>query len=197
VREPKCASRQKTSKSVGVVFVICSQVIESLQQNLPRYNESASGRLVGGFNTYGYVGGQPTRFIDPTGLDPGIRGGGYIPGPVPAGGTVTTNGSTVIVNAGIGVGGGLVLLPDVQMPGSGNAGGFVGFTAGVNLTLGPLSCSFNCTAGMEIFKDAAGITSTKYFEGCSPSPRIVPGGKAGTGANATISGGVVIGVRKP
>jgi uncharacterized protein RhaS with RHS repeats len=104
----------------------------------------------GGLNTYGYVGGDPTGQTDPLGLAPGIRGGGYLPGPVPVGGTVATNGATVIVNAGLGVGGGLVLLPDVQMPGTG----------GLNLTLGPLSCSFNCTDGMEIFKDAAGITST-------------------------------------
>ena len=68
MREPKCASRQKTSKSVGVVFVICSQAIETLQQNLPRYDESASGRLVGGFNTYGYVSGNPLSAYDPTGL---------------------------------------------------------------------------------------------------------------------------------
>jgi hypothetical protein len=74
VREPKCASRQKTSKSVGVVFVICSQVIETLQQNLPRYDESASGRFVGGFNTYGYVYGNPTGLIDRDGKIPGLVG---------------------------------------------------------------------------------------------------------------------------
>jgi hypothetical protein len=68
VREPKCASRQKTSNSVGVVFVICSQVIESHQQNLPRYDESASGRFVGGFNTYAYVKGNPLSLTDPSGL---------------------------------------------------------------------------------------------------------------------------------
>jgi hypothetical protein len=38
------------------------------QQNLPRYDESASGRLVGGINTYAYVGGNPLSRTDRNGL---------------------------------------------------------------------------------------------------------------------------------
>jgi hypothetical protein len=144
------------------------------------------------------VGGNPTGQIDPLGPEPGVRAGGYSPAEIPVGMTVTTTGSgTVIVNAGVGMGGGAVLLPNVQLPSNRNANGFVGFTAGFKPTVGSLSCSFNCTAGMEILKDAAVITSTKYFEGCSPMPRIVPGGKGGTGLNRTLNGGVVIGVKKP
>jgi hypothetical protein len=39
-----------------------------LQEKPSRYDQSASGRLVGGLNTYGYVGGNPVSNIDPTGL---------------------------------------------------------------------------------------------------------------------------------
>jgi hypothetical protein len=46
------------------------EIPELHQQNLPRYDESASGRFVGGFNTYGYVYGNPTGLTDPTGNSP-------------------------------------------------------------------------------------------------------------------------------
>ncbi len=38
------------------------------KENARRYGEVASGRLVGGLNTYAYVGGNPISFVDPTGL---------------------------------------------------------------------------------------------------------------------------------
>jgi uncharacterized protein RhaS with RHS repeats len=39
-----------------------------LQEKPSRYDESVSGRLVGGFNTYAYVGGNPISLYDPLGL---------------------------------------------------------------------------------------------------------------------------------
>jgi uncharacterized protein RhaS with RHS repeats len=39
-----------------------------LQEKPSRYDESVSGRLVGGLNTYAYVEGNPISWVDPDGL---------------------------------------------------------------------------------------------------------------------------------
>jgi uncharacterized protein RhaS with RHS repeats len=76
---PKYASRQKPPNNAGVDFYITAQAVELLQQNRPWYDELATGRLVGGLNTYAYVEGNPVSNIDPTGL----RGGGTCSCPTP------------------------------------------------------------------------------------------------------------------
>ncbi len=65
---PKYASRQKTNQTEGVDFYITAQAVELLQEKPHLYDELASGRLVGGLNTYAYVGGNPISYVDPEGL---------------------------------------------------------------------------------------------------------------------------------
>jgi hypothetical protein len=67
-RGPKYASRQKTTQTAGVDFFITAQAVELLQEKPSWYDESVSGRLVGGVNTFGYAEGAPSRYTDPMGL---------------------------------------------------------------------------------------------------------------------------------
>jgi RHS repeat-associated protein len=163
----------------------------SYSSDTGRYTQADPIDLRGGWNRFAYVGGNPLNFTDPLGLEPGIRVSGY----KGFGGSYTRNGSVNIVQGGVGMGGGVVVIPNVQMPGSGGADATFGFGGGGNLTFGPASCSFNCSAGWEIYKDpATGKVSIKYFEDCRP-PQINGRGQGGTGFNATVNLGVQGGYR--
>jgi hypothetical protein len=83
---------KKNPNNAGVDFYITAQAVELHQENPHQYDELASGRLVGGLNTYAYVGGNPISFIDPEGLQAftgqtppsSIPGGPWTPNPNPA-----------------------------------------------------------------------------------------------------------------
>jgi hypothetical protein len=59
---------KKTPNNAGVDFYITAQAVELHQENPHQYDELASGRLVGGLNTYAYVAGNPISNTDPEGL---------------------------------------------------------------------------------------------------------------------------------
>ncbi len=156
-----------------------------------RYSQSDPIDLAGGWNKFAYVEGNPLFLTDPLGLDPGVRLSGY----KGFGGSYTTNGSVHIVRGGVGAGGEIVALPNVQMPGSGGADGTFGFGGGLNVTVGSLSCSLNCSAGWELYKDTiTGRLSVKFYEDCK-RPQLNGRGQGGTGINATANLGVQGGYR--
>ncbi|MCP3669200.1 MAG: RHS repeat-associated core domain-containing protein, partial [Gammaproteobacteria bacterium] len=89
-----------------------------------RYYDPGTGRyitsdpigLAGGLNTYGYVGGNPIGYSDPSGLFCvyGLCVQGPVPVPVPRLPTIpawvlTGPGAAVVGGAAIGVGGGMVI----------------------------------------------------------------------------------------
>jgi len=66
----KCASTKNCSPPRRAVFVFAAHIVESLQENARRYDGHASGGLLGGINTYAYVGSNPLSYADPAGLNP-------------------------------------------------------------------------------------------------------------------------------
>ena len=93
-RMRKCASTTNCSPSRRVDFFISPQIRARLQENDCRYDQTASGGLLGGVNLYLYAKAAPTMYTDPDGLTPlgvaigiGVRaiGGGAATGAIGAG----------------------------------------------------------------------------------------------------------------
>lgn len=111
MREPKCASREKTRTTGRTVFFITPQTRTASRQNAFRYDGSASVRslynyfrdcydpstgrycqadpigIAGGLNVYEYARSNPLTYTDPLGLDPfgsnSAGSGGFTPAPTP------------------------------------------------------------------------------------------------------------------
>ena len=66
----------------GAVFVNSAQSLDGSRENACWYGERVSGGLLGGINTYGYVGGNPLSRIDPLGLKGVMPGGRWWDPPV-------------------------------------------------------------------------------------------------------------------
>jgi hypothetical protein len=162
--KPKLASRQKSNYTGKRAFFISPLAAESPWENLPCYDELATGRGV-----YAYVGGNPVNEIDPRGLSGNGTGYGptqFNPYALPLGTIVMSWGANGALGLqGIDVTSGVYLNLDTLQSGllvtKGQCGAGAGFMAGASIGFitGPLSNVEGIFTNMNMAVGPASITS--------------------------------------
>ncbi|EGG94682.1 hypothetical protein IMCC1989_2469 [gamma proteobacterium IMCC1989] len=156
-----------------------------------RYLQSDPIGLQGGINTYAYVENNPLMYVDPLGLW-SLKGRFYSGG---RGFGVTlgeSNGkSFIVVDVGIGKGGGFSYDPDGDFPRPEGTSptcepeAWIGFSASAGGNAGPFNFGGTGYSGMY-----AGEGNPQHHEGVSPYAT----GSNGRGVGLSASGGVRVGV---